>query len=183
MGHLLAAGDAAERLKLDRVLWVPAGRQPLKASPAAASSAHRRQMVVHTIAGDPRFQIEAMELEREGLSFTVDTLAALTAREPAVELFLLIGADSWAQFGEWREPRRVRELATVVVLSRQGDADTAVPAEDRLGGAPVTLTTRRIDISATEIRRRVREGRPIRGFVTDAVERYITESGLYKQGD
>ncbi|CAN5343930.1 nicotinate-nucleotide adenylyltransferase [soil metagenome] len=181
VGHLLAAGDAAEGLRLDSVLWVPAAQQPLKAAATTAPSEHRLQMVELTIAGDPRHALEAMEVERGGLSYTVDTLQALRGRHPAAELFLLLGGDAWQTFQSWREAARILELATVAVLMRDSDVQSAgaVDTDGSSGKPPVTLPTRRIDVSATEIRKRARAGLSIRGFVLDSVERYIAEHELY----
>jgi nicotinate-nucleotide adenylyltransferase len=175
VGHLLVASDAAEALALDLVLFVPAATQPLKANQQAASPADRLAMVDRLVAGDPRFAVEPMELERGGLSFTVDTLRALRDRYPAgtADLVLLLGADAAAQFSLWRDPDVIRRLAEVVVL-RRGE-ESAAPEGFR------AVATRRVDISSSEIRDRVRAGRDIRGFVTDPVAAYIARAGLYRQ--
>lgn len=181
VGHLLTARDAAERLRLGRVLWIPAGQQPLKVAGDAASAADRRQMAELTVAGDPGHEVEPMEVERGGLSYTVDTLRALRDRHPRAELYLLLGADAWRTFGSWREPATIQELATVAVLVRDSDVQSPGGAVPGSSGAvqPVMLPTRRIDVSATEIRNRVRSGLSIRGFVVEPVERYIAEHRLY----
>jgi nicotinate-nucleotide adenylyltransferase len=175
-GHLLAAGDVFDALSLDRLVFIPAAAQPLKAGVAEASAAQRLAMTRLLIEGDPRFEVDSIEVDRGGLSYTVDTLAALGARWPAAELFWLVGADVTHSFAKWRAPERVAALATVVVMVRAGDAAdlAAIP-----GGAPRSLATRRIDISSTEIRRRVREGKSIRGFVPDAVAAFIAAERLY----
>ncbi|MEK6612506.1 MAG: nicotinate-nucleotide adenylyltransferase [Gemmatimonadota bacterium] len=173
VGHFLAAVDAADALELDQVVWVPAGTQPLKAGAAAAEGAHRLEMTRLTAAGDPRFSVEALEVERGGLSFMIDTLRTLRERHPGAALFLLLGADAAALLPKWREPEAIRALAEIVVLTRGGE-DLVPPAGVR------TLSTRRVDVSATEIRARVRVGRSIRGFVPDAVEEYIAAHGLYR---
>ncbi len=180
VGHLLAAGDAAERLRLDIVHWVPAAQQPLKTAGTATPPVHRLRMVELTIAGDQRHALEPTEVERGGLSYTVDTLRTLRGRYPRAELFLLLGEDAWRTFGSWHDPDRILELATVVVLIRDLEVQSAGAAEP--GGSPesaMTLPTRRIDVSATEIRNRVRAGLSIRGFVLEQVERYIAEHRLY----
>jgi nicotinate-nucleotide adenylyltransferase len=183
VGHLLAAGDAVERLGLDVVLWVPVGTQPLKPGGPEAAGEPRLRMVELTVEGDSRFAAESWEVRRSGLSFTVDTLEEIRRRDPDAELFLLLGEDSWRSFPRWREPGRIREIATVAVLARAGGenrsaADHADNAAD--GDEPIRLETRRVDVSATEVRERVREGLSIHGFVSDAVERYITEQKLYR---
>ncbi|HEY4130345.1 MAG TPA: nicotinate-nucleotide adenylyltransferase [Gemmatimonadaceae bacterium] len=175
-GHLLAADDAFDALRLDRLLWIPTATQPLKIGNGVTPAEHRLSMVQRLVEDDPRFAVDSIEIERGGLSYTVDTLAALTGRFGASELFLLIGADVLPSFPKWREPARIAELATLVVMRRSGDtADVSeMPANT------MVLQTRRIDVSSTEIRERVREGKSIRGFVPDAVARYIAAERLYR---
>lgn len=175
VGHLLVATDAADALALDELLWVPAARQPLKGAAVPAPAPARLAMVDAAVAGDPRFVPSAIEIDRGGLSYTVDTLAALAGLYPATELFLLIGTDSLATFDRWREPERITQLAEVAVMQRANDAaPTPVPAGMRV------VTTRRVDVSSTEVRARVRAGKPIGGFVPDAVARVIEQAGLYR---
>ena len=175
VGHLLAAGDAAEALALDRLLFVPAARHPFKAHEVHATSEQRARMVELMVDGDARFAVDRTELLRAGVSYTADTLAELAARHPGASLFLLIGEDLAAQVGEWREPARIAALAEIVVLARGGAAAPAV------GAPPMRrLATRRVDVSSTEIRARVRAGKPIAGFVTDPVARFIRDAGLYQ---
>ena len=175
-GHLLSAGDAHEALALDCLLLIPAFIQPLKIGQAVSTSDQRLAMARLLVDGDPRFQVDSIEIDRGGLSFTVETLSALAARWRSAELFWLIGTDVLKSFGQWREPRRITELATVVVLQRAGEAPdlTSIP------GTPRLLASRRIDISSTEIRQRVREGKSIRGFVPDAVAEYVAAERLYR---
>lgn len=175
-GHLLAAGDAYDALALDRLVFIPAAVQPLKAGQESAPAADRLEMVRRLLAGDPRFEADPVEIERGGLSYTVDTLTALAARWPGAELFWLAGADVSRTFQKWREPGRIAELATLVVMQRAGEA----PDMASLPGTTRVLQTRRIDISSTEIRERVRGGKSIRGFVPDAVAELIAQQRLYR---
>lgn len=179
VGHLLAAEDAYDRLSLDRIIFVPAASQPLKVGRAVAAQDQRLAMVRLLAEGDVRFDVSTIELERAGLSFTVDTLAHFAAIYPAAERFLLLGADVLATFAQWREPKRVLELARPVILEREGERAPTLPAGvDE--SAILRLPTRRIDVSSTEIRERVRLGKSIRGFVTDNVAAYIARDGLYR---
>lgn len=174
VGHLLVVSDAVEALGLDRVVWVPTAAQPLKSEPTAAP-ARRLAMVEAAVAGDPRFAVSSIEIDRGGLSYTVDTLAAFAGEYSVAERFLLIGMDSVATFRRWREPDRIMELARVAILQRAtGTVAAPVPS-----GMHV-VTTRRVDVSSTEVRERVRAGKPIRGFVPDAVARIIEQAGLYR---
>jgi len=128
------------------------------------------------VDGDSRFSVNTMEIDRGGLSYTVETLSALASQLQSSELFWLVGADVLRTFAKWRDPEKIVELATLTVMRRAGE-----PADvSGLPGPPKLIETRRIDISSTEIRQRVREGRPIRGFVPDAVADYIASAGLYQ---
>jgi nicotinate-nucleotide adenylyltransferase len=172
-GHFLAAVDAAEALRLDHVAWIPAAQQPLKDGGAAADASHRLAMTRLAVQGDARFSVDPVELERGGVSYMVETLRGYRERHAGAALFLLLGTDAAALLPKWREPASIRALAEVVVLTRGGD-------EPSLPDGVTALPTRRIDVSATEIRARVKAGRSIRGFVPDAVAAYIAAHGLYQ---
>lgn len=174
-GHVLVAGDACEALRLDQVVWVPVAIQPLKDAPPLAPASDRRRMVELAIQGDPRFSLDTVEMDRGGLSFTVDTLETLAARQPGAKLVLLVGADAWGSFDRWRDPERILAMAEVAVIARAGENPRTV-----LGHTPAVVTARRVDVSSTEIRDRVRRGLPITGFVSDAVSDHITAAGLYR---
>lgn len=176
IGHLLLAYGALEQLALDRIILVPACRQPLKVDAEITAPAYRLAMVQLLAETELRFQVDAIELDRPGLSFTVDTLRAYRARWPDADLTLLLGADAARTFAQWRAPAEVAGLARIVVCTRGEEAMPAAPAGVVWG----RLATRRVDVSATEIRARVRAGLPIRGFVTDAVAAYIAAHGLYR---
>jgi nicotinate-nucleotide adenylyltransferase len=184
VGHLLVAVDAFDALQLDRIVFIPTGVQPLKVGRSVASPTQRLTMVRMLVGDDPRFAVDAVEIERPGLSFMVDTLATISERNPGAELFLLVGADVPESFAKWREPDRITELATVVVLQRGGGFEHETEAEDGPDASAVRrrlryLPTRRVDVSSTEIRRRVREGKSIRGFVPDAIAAFIAAEQLY----
>ena len=175
VGHLLAASDAYEALELERLVFIPAAVQPLKVGRTPALAEQRLAMTKMLAGDDPRFDVDSIEIDRGGLSYTVDTLTALRGRWPSAELFWLVGADIVPSFAQWREPERILALATVVVLQRAGDvAGSSFPAGMRC------LPTRRIDVSSTEIRQRVKEGRSVRGFVPDAVADFIAAERLYR---
>ena len=166
VGHFLAALDAAERLGLDRVVWVPAAQQPLKAAtPHHATAEQRFAMVAASVAHTPRFQVSRTEIDRSGLSYTVSTVEEFARDFPDAERFLLVGEDAWARFDEWRDPERIRALVRVEVLARRDESGFA---------------GRVVEVSSTEIRARVRQGQTVRGFVLDAVAEIIESEGLYR---
>jgi nicotinate-nucleotide adenylyltransferase len=171
-GHLIAAQDCFVALRLDRVDFVPARQPPHKRSRPISASAIRHAMLTAAVAGDDRFRVDAIELDRQGPSWTVDTLKEYHARDAGAELFLLVGMDQYLEFETWREPAEIARLATIVVMARGGDA----PRGSGIRRVDVT----RIDISSTAIRERVRRGESIRYLVPDAVERIITQNALYR---
>ena len=175
LGHLLAAVDAVERLTLDRLVLVPAAVQPLKSAAVTAPPRDRLAMARLLVDDDARFEVDPMEIERAGLSYSVDTLGSFAERFPTAERFFLVGADVLGTFEKWREPKRVLALATLAVMTRGG----APPAVTLPEGA-VAIASRRIDVSSTEIRARVASGRSLRGFVPDSVAAYIAAHGLYR---
>ena len=178
VGHLLVAGDARDSLQLDRLIFVPTSAQPLKVhAPATASPQDRLEMVRLAVADDANYQVDDAEIARKGLSFTVDTLEHLSRRNPGAELFLLLGQDAMDGFGQWKRPDRIRELATLAVMQR---ADGKGSREETSGNGVVTVSTRRVDVSSTEIRERLRAGKSIKGFVPESVERFIDARGLYR---
>ncbi len=191
VGHLLLAQDVRDALALDRLLVVPVATQPLK-SDGRTSPEHRLAMVRRCFDGVTGIQVDPIEIDRGGLSFTVDTVEAFRRRWPLAEFHLLIGDDVLATLPRWREPERLLTLVRLVVMHREldGERSTTSPP-DLSAGLPVAeaihealqaghrLATRRIDVTSTEIRARVRAGRSIRGFVPVPVEDYIASAGLY----
>lgn len=174
VGHWLAAVDAHEALELDRLVFVPAAQQPLKLDRTSAPADDRLAMVRAMVGDDPRFDVDPIEIDRSGLSYTVETLEAYRARGVS-DLHFLVGADALTTFDRWREPDRVQTLARLVVLRRGTDEPDVPP-----GVRARVLASRRVDVSSTEVRARVRAGRSIRGFVPAAVEAYVTAAGLYR---
>jgi nicotinate-nucleotide adenylyltransferase len=175
VGHLLLAADARDALNLDHLIFVPAAVQPLKVqTPAVASPQDRLEMVRLIVADDANYQVDDAEVVRKGLSYTVDTLEHLATRFPGAKIFLLLGHDALEGFAQWRNPERIRELATLAVMQRSGKAST------RVTEGVVNVSTRRIDVSSTEIRARLRAGKSIKGFVPESVERFIDARWLYR---
>ncbi|MFL5616600.1 MAG: nicotinate-nucleotide adenylyltransferase [Gemmatimonadaceae bacterium] len=177
VGHLLTAIDAFEFLRLDKLILVPAAVQPLKAGLAAATAAQRLAMVRLLVSEDDRFAVDAVEIERAGLSYTVDTLETFAQRFPHAEMFFLVGMDAVAAFGSWKNPRRIMELARLAILRRPGTA-VGESTIDRDG--TIDLATRLIDVSSTEVRERVRARKSIRGFVPESVAAFIETERLYR---
>jgi nicotinate-nucleotide adenylyltransferase len=172
-GHLIVAQVAREALGLDALWFVPAREQPFKQGRHRGSPTDRAAMLDLAIAGSPGFKLEQLELDRPGPSYTVNTLRELRARERRADFILLLGADAAADLPGWREADRIPELARVVVFARPGSSVPDSPAIAEV------ITVPEINISATEVRRRVGRGEPIRYWVPDSVAEYISRHRLY----
>ncbi len=185
LGHLVLAEQCLEQCPLDEVWFVPAAQPPHKLAATISPAKARCEMIEFAIAGNSAFRLNTIELNRTGPSFTVTTLEQLKADDPSRELFLLIGADSLRDLSHWREPARILELATIAAVNR-GDrplpdlSGLRASCGERVDNRIVTVTMPGIDLSATDIRRRVADGHRIRYLVPRAVEAYIHEQGLYR---
>jgi nicotinate-nucleotide adenylyltransferase len=188
LGHLILAEQAREQGRLDEVWFIPAPRPPQKEGQPVSRFDQRVEMLALALAGQPAFRIDELEKERPGPSYTADTLAELRRRHPEHSFFLLIGGDALADLPLWREPRRIVELAGLMVMARPGSPPPdAGLLRARLGlpaDAPVTVEVVRapdINISSRDLRRRIAEGRSIRYMVPRAVEAYIHDHRLYRE--
>jgi nicotinate-nucleotide adenylyltransferase len=181
VGHLAAARAAMECAQLDRIIFVPTGRPPHR-PPTATEPGHRLEMTRLAISMDKRFEVSDVEVKRPGRSFTSDTLRELHAQHAEDHLFLILGWDAARLFKTWHEPDQVRQLATITVVARPGSGSPQQSDLDAAGldGKGVILClVGTPDVSASEIRQDIKEGRSIEGKVPPAVERYIAAHRLY----
>jgi nicotinate-nucleotide adenylyltransferase len=188
IGHIKVAEEVVARLDLPRILFMPAGQPWLKLNNANAISPiqHRLEMVRLGIAGNPRFKLSTMEIERGGPTYTVDTIAQLHSQlDEGDEMFFILGWDNLMQLPQWHRPERLIELCRLAAVPRVDFSLPDLPAlEKELPGITqrvILFDKPRIDINASVIRRRAAEGKPISDFVPEAVERYIKEHGLYQK--
>ena len=182
IGHLVCAQEAFVQLSLDTVLFVPVGEAPHREIEQDPGAEARVRMCGYAVSGDRRLELSRIEVDREGPSYTVDTLRALGERAPDDELILILGGDQAAALPSWREPEEVLRLASVAAVARTGWARERI--EVRIASLPGADRVRffdmpRVDISSSLVRRRAREGKPIRYLVPDRVADYIGEKGLY----
>ena len=171
VGHLSIAQAALETAGLDRVVFVPAKRSPLKDRGPFASEADRLAMLEAATKDEPRFAVSRIELDREGPSYTVDTLEALQGQG---ELHLIIGSDAHAEMARWKSPDRVRQLAKILVARRPG-----APEPQESSGA-LFFDAPSLDLSSRELRARASRGLSLRYLVPDEVWRHIERLGLYQ---
>jgi nicotinate-nucleotide adenylyltransferase len=179
LAHLSLARCALEQLGLDQLLWLPAGRPWQKTGRGLASPEHRRAMVELMITGEPRFAVDDSELERDGASYTIDTVRARLAARPDEQLFLLIGQDQYARLHTWREWRELLGRVTLAVAARDGQA---IQASAELQGQPhrlLRLAMPALAHSSTQVRDMASRGEDISPMVGDAVAGYIARHRLY----
>lgn len=191
LAHLAVAEEAAESVGLERILFIPAGEPPHKPGRVITGAKHRLAMVELAIAGNDRFAVDRMELDREGPSFTVDTLEALHAARRSAgappDLALILSAEAFLELMTWREPRRIVELARLVVAPRDGYPDAGpgflaerMPDIPGLAERVIFLDSPRLRLSASDLRRRAAAGRSLRYLVPDTVAAYIGDHALYR---
>ena len=175
--HVALARVALEQLGLDEVRWIPVGH-PWQKSRRLSDAADREAMVRLAIAGEPRFVLDRIELRRPGVSYTLDTVRELAAAEPDTEWVLILGQDQYASLHTWRDWRELVAMVTLAIANRP-DAAPAVNAQ--IARAPHHMVSLpMMDVSSTEVRRRVAAGLSVADLVPEAVARYIERRRLYR---
>ena len=168
-GHLILARQALEEFKLDRLIFVPAAESPFKLLNHTAPARDRLAMLRLAIKGEDRFEVDAVEIERGGVSYSIDTVKMFRSRDPEAELFFLVGEDNAYRLTEWHRFEELKKLVAFVVLSRSEDFESP----------EYPVVQRRIEISSTEIRNRVANQESITYLVPESVELYIEQHQLY----
>jgi nicotinate-nucleotide adenylyltransferase len=184
LGHLIVAEEVRIKLGLSKILFIPAGQPWLKPNHSISPATHRVEMVRRAITSNPYFELCTLEMERSGPSYTVDTIAALRDQLGAQSFFFILGSDTLTELHLWKEPAKLAQMCQIVVVPRVGlslpdlnSLEASIPGViDRIIQADVPI----IDISSSDIRRHVAQGRSIHYLVPDEVERYIAEQKLYR---
>jgi nicotinate-nucleotide adenylyltransferase len=169
-GHLILARQALEEFKLDRLVFVPAAESPFKIQNHSAPAGDRLAMLRLAIAGEDRFSVDPLEIERGGISYSIDTVKLFCNRDPGAELFFLVGEDNADRLTEWHRFEELKKLVYFVVLSRSEDFQSP----------EYPVVQRRIEISSTEIRNRVANQESITYLVPESVKHYIEQHQLYQ---
>lgn len=175
MGHLITAQSVREIRELDKIIFIPAFISPLKANTKSTQPEHRMEMIKIAIEGIPFFEHSDMEIKKGGISYTVETLRELKNNYDQLEF--IIGYDNIFEFHSWQNPDDIIALADIVVLKRKSSLPP--PFEDKYYHSAVFVQTRGIEISATDIRERVKNKKPIHFLVPGKVEEYIYKNNLY----
>jgi nicotinate-nucleotide adenylyltransferase len=182
LGHLALAQEALWQLGLSEVVLVPTGEAPHKRIPDDPGREQRLAMTRLAAADDPRFSVSSLEVDRDGPSYTYETLELLAEERGDTELVFVMGADAAVGLESWREPRRVAELARLAVARRSGVSDAEVAAVVRsldAEGRVTMLEMPQFGVSSSAVRERAAEGRPLRYLVPESVARFIEEKGIY----
>lgn len=183
LGHLALAQEAAWQLGLEEVILVPTGNAPHKRIAGDPGREVRMEMTELAAVDDDRFSVSALEVEREGASYTYETLEALAEERADRELVFVMGADAAVGLESWRQPERVVELASVAVARRAGVSDSEVVATMRSLGCEDRVTMLEMPqfgVSSSTVRERAGQGRPLRYLVPDAVAELIEARGIYR---
>jgi nicotinate-nucleotide adenylyltransferase len=173
-GHIAIARAAIDKLDLQKVIIIPAKIQPFKAGISISSVDDRMAMLNLALTGNGQFELSDIEIKRDGMSYTADTLTALRGTYPKDELYLLIGADNVSQIEKWHQADKIRRLCTIAAANRPGYRQSG-SFSDKI----VFFEMIPVDVSSTEIRRRVRAGESISGMTPQSVESYILNHKLY----
>jgi len=174
LGHLVLAESAMEQLDLDRILFIPAAISPFKQDrPPGATPEQRLRMLRDATASEPRFEIDGRELQREGPSYTIETIRELLGDYPGVRFILLIGSDNLPDLDSWRDAAELRNLVDIAVLDRGGD-------ESLIERSGFPVVRRRIDLSSTEVRERLASGLSVRQMLPPGVYDLIMTEHPYR---
>lgn len=186
-GHLALAGCCQQQAELDQVWFLPAATQPLKQAGPVATDDHRLVMLDLATADTPEWHVSRLEIDRGGVSYTVDTLRQLHNELPEAELFFMMGADALHDLPTWYEPAEICRLATPLVVARAGepvpdfDVLREVCSPERVDAIrQMQVNMDAMPISSTELRRRIAAGEPVADMLPPAVEQYIADNGLYQ---
>lgn len=177
IGHLITAQSVREIRELDKIIFIPAFISPHKTSADASSTKHRANMIKIAIEDVPFFEYSDIEIKKGGISYTVDTLREL--KKVYDEIEFIVGYDNIFSFHKWKDPDEILKLAKIIVLKRKSSLPP--PFEDKYYHQAIFVQTRGIEISATDIRERVRNNQPIHFLVPQKVKEYIYEQKLYRQ--
>lgn len=177
LAHLIIAETVCDQFGLDQILWMPSGQPPHKTGGELTPAASRLAMTRLAIRDNEAFAVSTLEMERDGPSYTVDTLRVLQDRHPNASFALIIGGDSLADFHTWHRPEEIASRAPLIVYDRP---QATPPESERLVQEARFAEAPRLAISSTGIRNRCRDGRSIRYLVSEPVRRYIQEENLYR---
>jgi nicotinate-nucleotide adenylyltransferase len=178
-GHLQVAEDVRKNLAMEKILFVPSFLPPHKLDKEVTEAGLRFEMVSLALEEYPHFEISEFEFQKEGISYTVETLNALKRSNPDVELFLIMGVDQLLDMDSWREPEKIFQISNVVAMRRPGYRREEIESLDWYSKI-LWVDVTPIEISSSMIRKKIQQGESVQGLVPEQVEKFIEEKGLYK---
>ncbi len=185
-GHLILAEAAYEQYHLDKVLIMPAKEPSHKTISDTITEEDRVEMVKRAIKGNDHFELSLLEINREGITYTIDTLTELHEEDSEIEYYFIMGADSLFHFNSWKEPEKILKLTNILVANRDLSTFSALNSQidylsDKYDEANISLLdTPNLEISSHALRKRVRQNLSIKYYVPESVEEYIKDHGLYR---
>jgi nicotinate-nucleotide adenylyltransferase len=180
-GHLVTAEEALQQFGLDEVVFVPTGKPWMKEHGVVSPPEDRYLMTVIATASNPRFRVSRMEVDRDGPTYTIDTLRGLKGElGPSAELFFITGADAVLEIFQWKEPAELFEMAHFIAATRPGYDIAAIEAQATDNPGITVMSIPALAISSTDVRARIARGRPIRYLVPEGVKSYVEKAGLYR---
>lgn len=185
LGHLVIAQTALEQLKLDKVVFMPSKNPPHKRNEHILDDQVRADMVGLAIEDNPYFELSTFEMDRNGLTYTADTLYQLTKQHPEETYYFIIGADSLFYLDKWKDPATIFKYCTIVAAMRNQSTTEEMKQKinelnKQFGGTIRLLDSPNIDISSTEIRERIYNGKTVQYYVPSSVDKYMKENHLYR---
>ena len=187
-GHLVIANEVLFKFDLQKIIFVPTGNPPHKRSAALADAYHRYMMVQFATMTNPSFDVSNIEVEKDGISYTVDTIRELKNNYIDTKLYFITGTDAVLDLPNWKDPEEILNLCTFISVNRPGYVtDTLDDKLDRLmekyKGEILSIRAPQLKISSTDIRNRIQEGRPTKYLLPENVEQYIFKNGLYRKDE
>jgi nicotinate-nucleotide adenylyltransferase len=186
IGHLVIAEEVRSRFKLDKVIFVPAGNPPHKDLGAVTDANHRYIMTLLATMTNPNFEVSSIEIDREGITYTIDTIIAFKEKfTDNVSLYFITGADAIMELDTWKDTEKLLSLCEFIAVSRPGFKSSKMEKvirelEKKYSSVIHMLEVPALKVSSTDIRNRIREGRPVKYLLPESVEYYIQKNRLYK---
>lgn len=173
LGHLILAEEAREKLRLDKVIFVPANLAPLKSPRSLAAACARSRMVAEALGGNPYFEVSDIELKRKGLSYSIETVREFKSIFRHARLYFIVGSDFLKEFAVWKDIGSLSEICKIVIAERPGYLLKRLPKNMQ------AIKIRALDVSSTDIRKRIGTGKSIRYLVPEKVRKYILKKKIY----
>ncbi|EOC99807.1 nicotinate-nucleotide adenylyltransferase [Caldisalinibacter kiritimatiensis] len=185
IGHLVVAEEVRDKFELDKVIFVPSGTPPHKKPSLVTKAKHRYMMTLLATITNPDFEVSSIEIDRKGVTYTIDTIKAFKEKFNNVEFYFITGADAIMEITTWKSTEELLKICNFVAVSRPGFKASNMEKqismlEQRYNAKIHTMVIPALEISSTDIRNRIKEDRPVKYLLPESIEQYIKKNGLYK---